>query len=437
MILLSALLALSAQVDLKPWPRLDAPVSAPTQVVAQARATETVALSPGPTLHQDPAYPRVAWDKTHEHYGERVEVVATVVRTHDSGKATFLNFHDDWKGKFTVVIFASKACDFSVNPAEFFVGKEIRVRGKVKKYKGGPEIIVESLDQIACTDGTPITANPATPPMAAPRVAPQAEGVRVMSWNLENFFDVYDDPYSDDQRTNPSYVGAQRKQRMSDVIHALNPDVLCVQEVENRAVLEQFNRDYLGALGYEVVLFEGNDGRGIDVGVLTREPVGAVTSYRHLTFQDAEGRDQQFRRDLLRVSIGGKLQADVYVVHFKSQHGGENADIIRTSEARAAAAIIAEEMAQDSGYRAFLCGDLNEVVEEQTLKELLAIGLVDSCAGTEKVTYNQKPYLTRIDFLLATPALAEEMLSSDIVDSMEGIDLRCCSDHYPVVAEFQ
>lgn len=434
MILLSTLLACALQVDLQPWPRLDEQATA--TVTAEAPAmVQTIAAAPVDT--QDPDYPRVAWDKTHEHYGKKVEVVATVVRTHDSGKATFLNFHEEWKGKFTVVIFASKACDFSVVPADFFVGKEIRVRGKVKKYKGGPEIVVESIDQIACTDGTPLTANPATAPKAAPHVAPMAEGVRVMSWNLENFFDVYDDPYSDDQRTNPSYVGAQRKQRMSDVIHALNPDVLCVQEVENRAVLEAFNRDYLKDLGYEVVLFEGNDGRGIDVGVLTREPVGAVTSYRHLKFEDDLGREQQFRRDLLRVHIGGKMQADVYVVHFKSQHGGENSDTIRTSEARAAAAIIAGEMEKDPGYRAFLCGDLNEVAEEQTVKELLAVGLVDSCAGTEKYTYNQKPYLTRIDFLLATPALAEEMKSSDIIDSMEGIDLRCCSDHYPVVAEFQ
>lgn len=433
MILVTALLALGAQVDLQPWPRLDE--AAEPKPVAQSIAMVT---SQGlAELPQDPDYPRVAWDKTHEHYGKKVEVVATVVRTHDSGKATFLNFHEEWKGKFTVVIFASKACDFSVVPADFFVGKEIRVRGKVKKYKGGPEIVVESLDQISCTDGAPITANPATDPKPSPRVAAPSEGVRVMSWNLENFFDVYDDPYSDDQRTNPSYVGAQRKQRMSDVIHALNPDVLCVQEVENRAVLEAFNRDYLKDLGYEVVLFEGNDGRGIDVGVLTREPVEGVTSYRHLKFEDALGREQQFRRDLLRVHIGGKLQADVYVVHFKSQHGGENADTIRTSEARAAAMILADEMKKDAGYRAFLCGDLNEVVEEQTLKELLAVGLVDSCAGTEKVTYNQKPYLSRIDFLLATPALAEEMLSSDIVDTMEGIDLRCCSDHYPVVAEFK
>lgn len=415
------------QVSLETWPRLDQEPAAPVAPGADSSSD----------VVQDPAYPRIPWTEAQDHYGEKVEIVATVVRTHDSGKATFLNFHEDWKGKFTAVIFAATSCDFSVKPAEFFLGREVRIRGKVKEYKGGPEIVIQSIDQIACTDGTAIAANPALDPAVAPRTAEASAGVRVMSWNLENFFDVYDDPYSDDQRTNPSFIGAQRQQRISDAIHAINPDVLCVQEVENRAILERFNRAYLSDLGYEVVLFEGNDGRGIDVGVLSRLPVDAVTSYRHRQFTDTKGRPQHFRRDLLRVSIGGKLDADVYVVHLKSQHGGDNSDIIRTSEAHAAAAIIAEEMQRDPGYRALICGDFNEVQEQATIQEFLAIGLVDAHAGTDKVTYNQKPYLTRIDFTLFTPALSKELDGATIVDELEGMDLRCSSDHYPVVAELQ
>ena len=177
------------------------------------------------------------------------------------------------------------------------------------------------------------------------------------------------------------------------------------------------------------------NGRGIDVGVLTRLPIHSVTSYRHLRFKDTLGRDQHFRRDLLRVSIGGKLNADVYVVHFKSQHGGENSDVIRTSEAHAAAGIIAAEMAKDSGYRAFITGDFNEVIGETTLDEFFDIGLKDSCEGTKKVTYNQKPYLTRIDFMLFTPALYKEVKASEVVDSITGVSLKCSSDHFPVTAE--
>lgn len=379
----------------------------------------------------------VSWTKANDFIGQTITVKGTVVRTHDSGKATFLNFSEDWKGTFSAVIFASLSCEFPAPPADLLLGREVLIHGKVKKYKGSSEIIIEKMSQISFADGTQIAANPVLTPQPAVRTAAASAGVRLMTWNLENFFDEFDDPYSDDQRTNPSFIAPHRMQRISDGIHALNPDVLCVEEVENRSVLEEFNRAYLKDLGYEVVLFEGNDGRGIDVGLLTRLPINSVTSYRHLRFKDAQGREQKFRRDLLRVSIGGKLNADVYVVHFKSQHGGDNSDVIRTSEAHAAAGIIAAEMAKDPGYRAFISGDFNEVVEESTLQELLAIGLVDSCAGTEKVTYNQKPYLTRIDFMLFTPALAEEIESSEVVDSITGVSMKCCSDHYPVTTELR
>ncbi|MDA0667112.1 MAG: endonuclease/exonuclease/phosphatase family protein [Planctomycetota bacterium] len=410
---------------------------------AQAQESDRAAVkfgdTPAPKAVQEPAQqdsiPEISWEKADDYIGQIVLVRGTVLRTHDSGKATFLNFSEDWKGKFTGVIFSSLGCEFPVPPADLFLGREVLIQGKVKEYKGSSEIIVEKLSQIRFADGTQIAANPILTPQAAVRVAAASEGVRLMTWNLENFFDELDDPYSDDQRTNPSFIAPHRMQRISDGIHAINPDVLCVEEVENRAILEQFNRDYLADLGYEVVLFEGNDGRGIDVGVLTRLPINSVTSYRHLRFKDSAGREQKFRRDLLRVSIGGKLNADAYVVHFKSQNGGENSDVIRTSEAHAAAGIIAAEMEKDPGYRGFITGDFNEVVGESTLQEFFDIGLVDSCEGTEKVTYNQKPYLTRIDFMLFTPALAKDVKASEVVDSITGVSLKCCSDHFPVTAE--
>ena len=388
-----------------------------------------------PVAAQQDSTPEISWEKADDYIGKTVLVRGTVVRTHDSGKATFLNFSEDWKGKFTGVIFSSLGCEFPVPPADLFLGREVLIQGKVKEYKGSSEIIIEKLSQIRFADGTQIAANPVLTPQAAVHIAAASEGVRLMTWNLENFFDELDDPYSDDQRTNPSFIAPHRMQRTSDGIHAINPDVLCVEEVENRGVLEKFNRDYLADLGYEVVLFEGNDGRGIDVGVLTRLPINSVTSYRHLRFQDAEGREQKFRRDLLRVSIGGKLNADAYVVHFKSQHGGDKSDVVRTSEAHAAAGIIAMEMEKNPGYRGFIAGDFNEVIGESTLQEFFDIGLVDSCKGTDKVTYNQKPYLTRIDFMLFTPSLAKEVTESKVVDSITGVSLKCCSDHYPVTAE--
>ncbi len=266
-----------------------------------------------------------------------------------------------------------------------------------------------------------------------PAAVQHADGpapLRVVTWNVENLFDRFDNPWTDDQRTKPAYASDARLGRLAGILKLLGADLVCVQEVENRWLLEEFNRDYLGALGYEVVLVEGNDRRGIDVALLSRLPVGAVTSYRHLRFEDAEGQPQRFRRDLLRVEIGGALNADVYVVHLKSQHGGDAADVARQAEATEAARILADELARDPGYRALIAGDFNDVPESPTIQALLDAGLVDPCAGSEDVTYNREPYRTRIDFLLLTPALAAGLVSAEI---REDEAVKLASDHNPVL----
>lgn len=434
-LLLGSLAALGLVSMAAPTAQPEAPSSGqPTaEPVASTSAQPTVPSTAFAAADsQDPV---VSWKDAGNYIGQKITVTGTVVRTHDSGKATFLNFAADWKGTFSAVIFASLACDFPEAPSTLLLNKEVRITGKVKDYKGSSEIVIEKVSQLTWADGTPVISGGDATPRAALVTAPAADGVRVVSWNIENFFDELDDPFTIDEVTSPSFVAPARQQRVSDAIHALNPDVLCLQEVENRFMLEKFNKAYLSDLGYQVVLFEGNDKRGIDVALLSRLPIESVTSYRHLRFEDAEGREQKFRRDLLRVHIGGKLNADAYIVHLKSQHGGTNSDVIRTSEAHAAAGIIAKEMAADPNYRGFICGDFNEVLEEDTIQEFLKIGLVDSCAGTEKYTYNKKPYLTRIDFAFFTPALAPEVKEGAVIDVIEGISLKCASDHYPVKVE--
>src|SRR4051812_43184935 len=60
----------------------------------------------------------------------------------------------------------------------------------------------------------------------------------------------------------------------AQVVHDLGADVLGVVEAEDRWALRHFNADQLAALGGRifghVMLIDGNDERGIDVGLMTR-----------------------------------------------------------------------------------------------------------------------------------------------------------------------
>ena len=260
---------------------------------------------------------------------------------------------------------------------------------------------------------------------------PPAERVlQVAPWNVENFFDPYDDPWRADEVTRPRYASEGRTVRLAEVLRDLDADVVCLQEVEHRFLLQEFNRQHLADLRYEVVLVEGNDERGIDVALLTRVPVRSVTSHRHLRFQDREGRELRFQRDLLQVRLGPPLNGDVFVVHLKSQHGGDEADAVRQAEADAVASLLRVELERDPGYRAVLAGDFNDVAGSGPLRGILASGMTDPCAGSELPTYNQEPYRQRIDYLLLSPALSAASSNCRIVENAQ---VRSASDHNPVL----
>lgn len=401
------------------------------------RAPQEPELRAWPALTAGPAERgAISWEQAAAHVGETVTVRGKVARTHRGDRVVHLNFKREWQGTFQVVIFASAWCEFPAPPEEWFREREILVSGKVKDYKGTPEIVVDRADAIRILGAAPAAAVPVAG--ARPARPERQPGVVVATWNLQNFFDGWDDPYREDEQTEPASVSPGRRRRIADALIALDADLICLQEVENRFALEEFVAAYVPDLGYEVVLVEGNDARGIDVALLTRLPIESVTSHRQREFRDAADGAVRFARDLLRVRVGAPLQADVFVVHLKSQQGGASADVKREAEAREIAAIVRAELTRDARWRALVAGDFNAVADEPTLGAFLApradggAGLVDACAGSDAPTYHREPHVSRIDYVLLTPALAAELREGAVRDALPGVDLRCASDHFPV-----
>ncbi len=118
----------------------------------QARAPASIPAGP---------LPEIAWQEAGDYVGQQVIVSGEVVRSYNSGKVAFLNFDEDWRGKFSVVIFASDFTNFDAPPEQKYLHQAIRVTGKIKEYKGAPEIIVESPAQIEMV-GAVATATPSS-----------------------------------------------------------------------------------------------------------------------------------------------------------------------------------------------------------------------------------------------------------------------------------
>jgi micrococcal nuclease len=90
----------------------------------------------------------VSWQDAAQYYGQTITVEGMVVGTYNSGKVVFLNFDEDYKSTFKVVIFPEDWPKFPEPPEELFLDKKVRVKGLVKEYQGAPEIIVEEPEQI-------------------------------------------------------------------------------------------------------------------------------------------------------------------------------------------------------------------------------------------------------------------------------------------------
>lgn len=90
----------------------------------------------------------ISWQEAGKYTGEYLIVEGKVVRSYNSGKACFLNFHPDYKRYFTAVIFASDFSKFPDRPEKHYLNKKVRVSGTIKEYNGAPEIILNSPEQI-------------------------------------------------------------------------------------------------------------------------------------------------------------------------------------------------------------------------------------------------------------------------------------------------
>jgi hypothetical protein len=116
------------------------------------------------------------------------------------------------------------------------------------------------------------------------------------------------------------------------VIRDTAADVLGVVEAEHRPSLGDFNADILGSpvvggTAYRhVMLIDGNDDRGIDVGLMTRpaHPIGLMRS--RVDDRRANG-SNLFSRDCpeFQVATASGVTLLVMVVHFKSKFGGNDA----------------------------------------------------------------------------------------------------------------
>jgi endonuclease/exonuclease/phosphatase family metal-dependent hydrolase len=255
--------------------------------------------------------------------------------------------------------------------------------------------------------------------------------------------------------------------RLAQRILAQAPDVLAVQEVEDKDVLKYFNDEYLNKQYPWRVLVEGNDARFIDVGLLSKLPLGEVRSYQHWRHPDYKP-GPVFCRDLIQVEVLSEDRKQrlcwMFVTHLKSKYVGwqdkkdpqkaaqdeKNSDDHRRMEAESIARIISSRTGAGEDF--FLCGDFNDTPDSEQLKPLMSdkqggLGLVNLAEKiadpAERWTETHDPEkgqareFEQIDYILAPEKTAKKVSATLIDRRATGKTKPDGSDHDPVYCKFK
>lgn len=170
---------------------------------------------------------------------------------------------------------------------------------------------------------------------------PQHNLYTVAFYNLENLFDIYDDPDTLDDDFTPkghkkwdAKKYSRKVKKMALVISQIGiketgfpPAIVGLAEVENKEVVEDLiQTQSLQKYGYGYVHYDSADERGIEVAFLYRKNIFSVEHSQTFTLLiENEFGERDFTRDILLVK--GKLQGEtVYCIinHWPSRREGED-----------------------------------------------------------------------------------------------------------------
>ncbi|APS40632.1 hypothetical protein [Salegentibacter sp. T436] len=219
------------------------------------------------------------------------------------------------------------------------------------------------------------------------------------------------------------------------VIADVNPDILVLQEIEDRASLEEFNDEFLSRFGcrpfQKTCVMQGNSKRGQEIGILTRKGY-EIQSMRSHIYDLNFRREIVFDKDLMEYEIltarGNSLC--ILTTHLQEQtEYNVHSDAIRKAQTEKIAEVYHKLYAEGKKHIAVM-GTLNTVSYCNSLAPLLQrtnLKLVtkhpsfnvDFDKGKDAGYYSLGAYrmgvnIKQKDYLLLSPELFDKVKSSGL-----------------------
>jgi len=257
--------------------------------------------------------------------------------------------------------------------------------------------------------------------------------------NCENLFDCLHDAGKQDTEYLPdagrhwssarywrkvNHVGQTLLACSADSAYTAIPDLIALCEVENDSTLRDLTRrSLLRNAGYEYLMTESPDERGIDVALLYSPLTFAPICYETIGVPLVKG--MRPTRDILyvqgRLATGDTLH--VFVVHAPSRFGGERTTRpYRLQVAKRLTEFVETLRAEHPNPKIIMAGDFNDGPDRPAMQLLADSGLRNVTAEATgshgaRGTYYYEGAWEHIDHVLISGALADHLRSSRINDA--------------------
>ena len=298
-----------------------------------------------------------------------------------------------------------------------------------------------------------------------------AQSLTLIELNCENLFDCRHDSLKQDMEWTPK---GQRKWTPGRYWRKLNnigqeilscqqqgvPDLVALVEVENDSCLfDLTRRSLLRGAGYEYLITQSPDLRGIDVALLYQSLSFRPICYDYLHVNPLK--DMRPTRDILYVQ-GEVISGDtlhVFVVHAPSRFGGEKPT--RPNRLLVMQRLVEAIRLLPNDAKIIVAGDFNDYADSPSLLFLQENGLYNmthQAQGTHGAagTYRYEGQWRSIDHVLVSRALRDSVSQAYVNDSpfllqedkkyggvkplrtFNGLRYqRGFSDHLPLIVRFQ
>lgn len=266
--------------------------------------------------------------------------------------------------------------------------------------------------------------------------------LRVANWNVHNLENDKDDSGAPGETIVTTAEYTAHRKAVGKVLNQIDADILILVEVENKAVLDDLNQTELGGKYSASNLIDGNDYRGVDIGVLSKYPIDSVVSHKDEGFplNGTQGPNYYFSRDCPEIHIRFNGRNMVFLgTHLKAKSNDD--PIKRLAEAQHTRAI-ADSLAKQDPTRAIaILGDFNDTPDSPPYVAIVGSGaskytdVTLSLAAADRWSYNFQGKFELIDYQFVNAILAP-MLDAQSVTIKHSADVDTASDHSPVIATY-